>query len=358
MSAKFIKAKKIVTMGLTALMCLGSAASFWELPESELDNIALNPLSVTVYAADLSQQFTDQIPQWASSDISYLVDKGIMKGYEDGTFRASGTMTKLEFITAVVRSLRTDAEIEAKLKEMGKGYTGADASEYRYQSAIETLNNYFKEAGMTTKAEDFWGTKYYMMYHFLNLGDGIVLGPHNTTSGGMIMGFNEPIQRDEAAAIMYHACADVRGESLPETKGIHKIIPDYSNIATDRAGYVGQLVSNGLLAGVDDNMTFAPKQTLTRAQAACILARITDTSRRLAKPVVPEEKQEWINSSAKRDITYHNPVTGKDETRDINDWERLINATGIPSHQGKDGEYSPDGYFIWAEGQWCCEVAF
>ena len=64
MSNKFIKSKRIITLGLTALMLLGSSNALWDLPESELNDLALNPFTVTIYAADLSTQFKDQIPQW------------------------------------------------------------------------------------------------------------------------------------------------------------------------------------------------------------------------------------------------------------------------------------------------------
>ena len=347
MSKKFITKKTIVTGFLTALMTLGSASPFWDLPSQELDSLLGTNFSVTIYAADLSQ-FKDTIPQWATNDVSYLVDKGIIKGYDDGTFKANGQMTRLEFLTAVVRSLKTDAEIDAIIaKWKANEYEGTN----QYEGFLRRLNEAFQDAGGkygSLNAETFWGSRYLIAAEDMGLDyDNGGLDTASTALGSNVVNYDKPITREEACTVMFNACSKVKGESLPETKGIHNIIPDYSKIGIQRASAVGKLVSNGLIAGVDNNYTFAPKQTLKRSEACAIIARITDNSRRLAKPVVPEDKQEYIKHDAERDITYHNPVTGQDETRDINEWKRILNAA-IPSVNGsKDGEYSKDGYYQW-----------
>lgn len=341
MKNNIIKSKKIVTLGLTAMMLMGSTCSFWDLSESELNDLAFNDFTVTVYGADLSQ-FSDTIPQWASSDVSYLVDKGIMQGYPDGTFKPSGTMTRLEFLVATVRGLKTDEEINNIINNLKTEYTEQGVTYSNYSDFCRRVNEVFQQTNTNNTAEAFWGTDYLLVADYLGLTNHLlVVTPVNGTE----IGWEQPILREEAALVMYYACKDVRGEDLPETKGIHNIIPDFNSINTTCATAVRHLVSNGLIAGVDDNYTFAPEETLTRAQASCILARITDTSRRLAKPVVPEDQQEWINFEVERDVTYHNPVTGQDETMDINDWHRNVKA---PSYNGTtEGEYSADGYFQW-----------
>lgn len=354
MSKKFITSKKVVTMGLTALMCLGSTASFWDLPTQELDQIALNPFSVTVYAATLPQ-FKDEIPDWASSDISYLVDKGIMKGYEDGTFRANGTMTRLEFLTAVVRSLKTDAEIESLIAEGKKDHPDSDGATYNpYKEFIRDLNNTNKNFGINQKAEDFWGTPYLFVAQELGISTGIttLASDKAFTGDGAYM---TNITREEACQIMYNACTKVKGESLPELKGIQNIIntgTDGIDIYFDTA--VKNCVSNGLIAGIDDNYTIAAKQTLTRAQACAIIARITDQSRRLAKPVVPEDKQEYNQILAKESsISFKNPVTN--EIQSFNGAMETIKfqENTYPNYNGsKTGEYSSNGWWKWDDDCW------
>ena len=355
MSKRFISKKTIVTGFLTALMTLGSASPFWDLPSEELDSLLGTSFSVTIYAADLSQ-FKDTIPQWASNDISYLVDKGIIKGYDDGTFRADGQMTRLEFLKAVVCSLKTEAEIDSLLAEARQTDLFDTGSTYGYYASY--IDKTLKDGGINQTADNFWGTRYMIASDLMQLTDG--LGYHTTGMVGNQIGWSMPVTREEAAGLMYNACIKIRGENLPEAKGIHNIISDYKAIASDKAIMIGKLISNGLIAGVDNNYTFAPKQTLKRSEACAIIARITDQNRRLSAPTVPEDKQEYIKHDAERDITYHNPVTGQDETRDINEWVRIV-ENDFPSYNGtKEGEYSKGGYYQWdsAMNMWGKLIAY
>lgn len=345
MKNNIIKSKKIVTLGLTAMMLMGSTCSFWDLSESELNDLAFNDFTVTVYGADLSQ-FSDTIPQWASSDVSYLVDKGIMQGYPDGTFKPSGTMTRLEFIVATVRSLKSEAEINAILAEGKKDHPDSDGATYNpYKMFVDGLNATYKELGMNVKAEEFWGTPYLFVASEIGITDALHLDINDQGT----VGYAKTITREEACQIMYLACTRVRGEKLPEMKGIQNIlnVPEGITISFDTA--VKNCVSNGLIAGIDDNYTIAPKETLTRAQAACILARITDTSRRLAKPVIPEELQQWTQATSQdyKMLTKTNPVTGETRTMTADEWSRFIESS-YPSYSGTaDGEHSQDGWFVW-----------
>lgn len=345
MSRKFIKSKKIVTLGLTAMMLMGSTCSFWDLSESELNDLAFNDFTVTVYGADLSQ-FSDTIPQWASSDVSYLVDKGIMQGYPDGTFKPSGTMTRLEFLVATVRSLKTDEEINAIIAEGKQDHPDSDGSTYNpYQMFVDNLNSVYRELGMNVKAEEFWGTPYMFVAQELGITAPILFESYDQG----VVGYSKTITREEACQIMYLACTKVRGESLPEMKGIQNILNVPEGIFINYDTAVKNCVSNGLIAGVDDNYTIAPKETLTRAQAACILARITDTSRRLAKPVIPEELQEWVQTTSQsgKELTKTNPVTGETKTMTALEWNKFIESN-YPSYSGAtDGEHSQDGWFVW-----------
>ena len=345
MKNNIIKSKKIVTLGLTAMMLMGSTCSFWDLSESELNDLAFNDFAVTVYGADLSQ-FSDTIPQWASSDVSYLVDKGIMQGYPDGTFKPSGTMTRLEFLVATVRSLKTDEEINAIIAEGKQDHPDSDGSTYNpYQMFVDNLNSVYRELGMNVSAEEFWGTPYMFVAQELGIYNAVMIDINDQGA----VGYGKNITREEACQIMYLACTKVRGESLPEMKGIQNIlnVPEGINIDYDTA--VKNCVSNGLIAGIDDNYTIAPKETLTRAQAACILARITDTNRRLAKPVIPEELQQWTQATSQdyKMLTITNPVTGEEKTMTADEWSRFF-SENYPSYNGTaDGEHSQDGWWVW-----------
>ncbi|MBE7050163.1 MAG: S-layer homology domain-containing protein, partial [Ruminococcaceae bacterium] len=72
----------------------------------------------------------------------------------------------------------------------------------------------------------------------------------------------------------------MRGETFFITEDLHKKIPDYNQVGKEYTMYVEMAYSMGILCGVDDKGTFAPLQTLTRAEAATVLYRIINTESR------------------------------------------------------------------------------
>ncbi len=295
---------------------------------------------VTVEAATLPQ-FKDEIPDWSVDVVKEMSDAGVLKGYDDGTFKANKTMTRMEFLKTVVCSVKSEAEIDAMIAKLK-----ADGD---YEDHIASINKVFKDAGQSKTADSFWGTRYIIAAREMRISELPMLGVDN--SGNIF--WEQGVSREEAAAVMYAACTNVKGENLQETIGIQNIISDYNTITMDRAKPVKILVSEGLLAGVDSNYTIAPKKTLTRAEASAIVARINNKSRRLAKPVVPVDKRVESKGIVERDETYHNPVTGKDETKDINEWAKMQE----PSYSGtKAGEFSKDGYWKW-DAEWGMWIA-
>ena len=43
---------------------------------------------------------------WAKQDIEYLVELGLIKGYEDNTFRPNEPITRAEMATLLARTIR------------------------------------------------------------------------------------------------------------------------------------------------------------------------------------------------------------------------------------------------------------
>lgn len=321
--------------------------------DSSWSNNLVNSLlgtPVTVEAATLPQ-FKDEIPDWASQDISSMADAGILKGYNDGTFKASQTMTRMEFIKVAVCSVKSEAEIDAIVAE-GKKPDADGISDWQF--FMNEMKEDYQRVGLNKNPEDFWGTKYLFVAHELKMLSGINYGDGAVGSGDI--GYNYDITREEACQIMYLACKNVKGENLPVTKGIQNIINAPEGISVDYDNAVKACVSNGLIAGVDSNYTIAPKKTLTRAEASVIAARISNTSRRVAKPTVPTDKQEWsaTTSHSGEMETIKNKVTGETKTMSTIDWDHFFNDN-YPSYNGtSDGEVSKDGWWTWASafGMW------
>lgn len=56
---------------------------------------------------DLGQEigFTDDIPDWAEDEVNHLVAKGLIKGYEDGSFRAQSKVSRLHATYMINRAV-------------------------------------------------------------------------------------------------------------------------------------------------------------------------------------------------------------------------------------------------------------
>lgn len=89
---------------------------------------------------------------------------------------------------------------------------------------------------------------------------------------------NAPIPRQEMAWILYRACWTLE-ENIQEGVSSSKIA-DYDTIDEEYRKKVRQVYEMGLLTGVDDKGSFAPHQTLTRAEAATVLYRLVNPLKR------------------------------------------------------------------------------
>lgn len=72
---------------------------------SEFAVILARALHLPVNDKQLTFSDLDSIPQWASTSISATVKAGIVTGYEDNTFRSDQRITRAEITTMIVRAL-------------------------------------------------------------------------------------------------------------------------------------------------------------------------------------------------------------------------------------------------------------
>lgn len=197
--------------------------------------------SLTASAHEVTS-FSD-VPQthWAYSSIMSMTKSGYFAGKGEvingiGTFIPNDTMTRAEFITVVARALYSD-----QLSEM-QSLGGADWYDIYYDVAIH--NNLITENEYVYSAD--------------------VL--------------NQAIPRQEMALIIMRACGQM-GELTNATVDKSRIA-DYDSIHEKYQYAVRVAFSKGIIAGVDSNGTFAPHQTLTRAEGATVLYRLVNESKR------------------------------------------------------------------------------
>lgn len=191
--------------------------------------------------------FTDlPTSHWAYSSVQKMQAKGIVKGYPDGSFGPSKTVTYGEFIKmAVVAVKGTDDITNAKdATHWASGY---------YKYAIE--NGIFHSGQIAEKQ------------------------------------LGSTIPRDDMALI----CANAANLSEVNMKEVADKIPDVDK--TTRNEYqIAQAYAEGLITGYEDG-SFHPQGTLTRAEASTVILRIIDKSERKVLDWAKEEKETAVDDT-------------------------------------------------------------
>lgn len=176
-------------------------------------------MPVVTYAADYDKH-------WANSAITKWADKEIIKGYEDGSFKPNGNVTRAEFASIMVRMFGLTDTAEAK------AFNDVAADKW-----------YAADVAKITAA-------------------GIMGGYEDATFKP-----NQQVTRQEAAAILVRAYELTAKESTLNFK-------DVEAIANWAKGDVTTLVTNGYVSG-DQNNAFRPHAPLTRGEAVTMLNNMT-----------------------------------------------------------------------------------
>ena len=199
-------------------------------------------LSLGICALNVADflSFSD-VPEshWAYQTVMDMTLAGYFEGTSEpvngvGTFSPDKEMTRAEFVTVTTRILysRKAFEVKSDGGQWWKGY---------YDLAVEN--------GIL-KADELDG------------GD-----------------LSKPMTREEMALIAVR-CVEKSGECLLRRVETSQIA-DYSTINDFYKAYVIDCFSYGIICGVDSVGTFAPNKSLTRAEAATVLLRIANPSKRI-----------------------------------------------------------------------------
>lgn len=76
--------------------------------------------------------FRDVNGHWASVSIQWAVEAGVIKGYEDGTFKPNAFVTEAEFITMLFKALPSQPNEEKKIEKHWADPFYRQASEFLY----------------------------------------------------------------------------------------------------------------------------------------------------------------------------------------------------------------------------------
>jgi len=206
--------------------------------------IGLGAASI-IASSSISMAFSDVVENhWAKDAINSMVDKGIISGYTDGTFRPSRNISKIESLILL-----------SKIAGVNKYSEQATKYEDQYKNDL---------AGYTT---DYKKQVAYL------LGTGVLKKDDlpDLLSADKI---NSAVTREEMAVLI----AKIMGKEEEVNKNSVFVVPpfeDFTSVTAVRKPYVAFVYNEGIMKGVTDTK-FSPKTYVTRAQAAIILDFIID----------------------------------------------------------------------------------
>ncbi|MDE7243540.1 MAG: S-layer homology domain-containing protein, partial [Oscillospiraceae bacterium] len=170
---------------------------------------------------------------WAAADIQTCVEKGMVKGYADGTFRPGNSITNAEFISMAAPIFVSQAYIDKAASELGSGAAW-------YLPVMHAADAMFGNSSIG------WDP------------------------AGWPAVANKPITRTDAAIIGTYC---FQSEGGPEHHGEAERMTDLQQLDGDTRMLIGDCLALGVMNGYPDN-TFRPNGTLTRAEACAIVNRM------------------------------------------------------------------------------------
>lgn len=183
-------------------------------------------LAVPVSAAGFSD-----VPasHWAYEQINRAVADGIVGGYQDGTFRPAAPVSYAAFSLMLARAF-----YPGELAAYPNG--GTEAGE-----AIMNRHNILRDTGRMSRSS------------------------------------SSDLPREDMAQCMYNLLLDKGAKIPPDTEYVKSIgsISDFQNINLSCRRAVMVCYTIGLLGGLGDG-SFAPQNSMNRAQAAVVLGRLQD----------------------------------------------------------------------------------
>ncbi|MGO4183890.1 PQQ-binding-like beta-propeller repeat protein [Paenibacillus sp. TAF43_2] len=171
--------------------------------------------------------FSDLKLHWAKGAVEELAAAGVVDGFPDGTYRPAAQVTREQFLAMLAKKLKVSSQAE---------------------------NLSFLDVPSTRWSRPF-------------IEAAVAQGWIDASSYGNRFKPEQPITREEVAVWTAKAL-----KLIEKTDGLAKI-SDKSSIQASNLGLVGAIIDSGIITGYKDG-SFKPLATLTRAEAAALLARM------------------------------------------------------------------------------------
>ena len=195
-------------------------------------------LSLCIGASAAS--LTDISSHWAKDTIESMVEIGIIKGYDDGTFKPEQSVTKTEGLILLSRVCGFTDESSAQFADIA------------YDTYSDVLSDY--------------STKYAKEISYLLYTGALSSSVLDSYIADDVA--NQPLKRYEVATLLAGALGGDDGDSSYLIR-----FADSADIPADAKGSVSYVCENGIMNGMTADM-FGPLESVTRAQIATLLYRI------------------------------------------------------------------------------------
>lgn len=221
-----------------------------------------------------AETFTDLTGyNWAKPAIENMAAQGILSGVGNQKYAPAANVTVTEFASMAMRAYG------------GKDVAITLSNEQGNLEEIEAVNG------------NYWGNTTICAAQKFGLTDRFGLDKGR---------WSEPATRAEMATIVMTIAEQMGDEEFAIKDGIENNIGDYMEVASyaNDMRYILQAYSNGILCGTDDAGSYAPSAYAKRAEAAAIMQRLVDPSKRLEveikeKPVLPVPDEDNVGVSGR-----------------------------------------------------------
>lgn len=234
-----------------------------------LKSFVASAAALSVVSTAFAATFTDvegTAYEWALSYIEDMAEKGLISGYEDGTFKPEKTVSKLETISLFARAMGSRSETNSLALEQAMEKYGDLIDTYSLNFAQEDVA-YMLYRGALTEAE---ATAY-------------LKGAEK----------NQPMLRYEAATIITKAMG---GEAEAKRNLVLDMeYTDVSEIPSTAKKYVYYVSEKNIMSGMGDG-TFSPNTAVLRSQISVMLSKAVDKM----NATFSEVKLSAIDTAAKK----------------------------------------------------------
>ncbi len=220
--------------------------------------VALLLITCFIFASvSFAKEFPDMPnTHWAYKYVEDLTNKGIVNGYEDGTFKPEGNVTKAEFMKLIMV-----AEYGEEVFTKVKNTTGTWYEPYFY--IADTAGYMTYDVNRITATEPITRKEMAEILSMLAVKHGLVK--------------NELPNNGKDEIILEDGDVDEYASGGKKSKD-YKMFKDLDDLKSNEKEFIDNTAKAGFIKGYEDN-TFRPSNNMTRAEVSTIIYRFLELTK-------------------------------------------------------------------------------